>query len=173
MKEEINLLPPTAQAQRRSGLYYKRARGIYVSLIVALGIVGLGYGISYGVLWWLGSPDQQNAEHVEESAIEGRVRETNTSVLLVRNTFRDHPAWSLQIAEVLAAVPAGIVVTGIDVETVTQTIEVNGLSTSRSSVVQLEDRLKTLPWVKSVDAPLQNFASGPNVSFRFSIVRNL
>jgi hypothetical protein len=43
------------------------------------------------------------------------------------------------------------------------------MSSSRSAVGTLRDKLESLPWVARVEAPLKNFTLAPGAEFSFSL----
>jgi Tfp pilus assembly protein PilN len=174
MKEDINLLPPRAQKERMKKMYRQRLRRLYNSFIAAMFLIGCGEVAAYIV-------QHRAAEALEEqvsaaalpAADSNGAREVNAKISYIYRQFRQHPAWTLHVTEALRQALSTITITNLEVDSASQVITIGGVSSSRSDVLELEQRLRSLSWAKSVDAPLQNFATGPSITFRFSITREL
>ena len=175
MKEEINLLPPPVQRTRYRQLYTVRVRRIYNALLLAALLVAGGYAAAYAVIYWNSFGLGQSLAVGERTASDAdkQTRETNVKLNVVRKTLKDHAPYAQYAAEALRTAPAGIVVTSVEAHAESQSIIISGTSSTRAEVVQFEDKLHELTWAKKIDSPLQNLASGPGVTFRFTITRNL
>lgn len=173
MKEEINLLPPDVQHTRILGLYGKRAAGIYMAVAVALVLVGIGYASSWGVLKFTLRNITQSLADVEAVGSDKATRALNTRIQFIHQRLIEHPAFILDVADALAIAPSGVVITSIEINDEEQTVHISGRANTRSAIVQFEEKLHEQSWVETIDAPLQNFASGPNVTFQFTIKRKI
>ena len=166
-------MPPPALVARRQKLFRLRLSALYRSIVLMLVLVGVGYGVAYGVLWYTAVPDSQEGTAASVADVEKQTRQTNASVQLIHNHLIKKPPWMTELSQVLTLAPASVTILSLEMEDETQTVMVSGRGDSRESVLQFERALRALPWAKSVEAPLQNFASGPDVTFRFTIVRRL
>lgn len=174
MKEEINLLPPSAQRLRWQQLYIVKARSLYRSLLIALGIIGLGYAGAWGVLFWALQDSTSALQASEEGTNEfdAKTQDINAKIKVVHDRLKQQP-FSPQLTRALLVVPNGVTITEVAVDRAEDTITLSGRSENRSAIVQFENVLREEPWAGAITAPLQNFASGPNVTFQFTIKRKL
>jgi len=183
IKEEINLLPSAVRRARRRRLYHGRANRLFWVAIVSLGLIGLTYGVVYGVLVYFRSElDRQLVVANGSSAeVAQQVKETNQLLRAVDERVRAHQTWTRQLAQALRLVPAEVTVTSISLREVAvaegdqaagaTALSITGRSASRTAIVDLDRRLGDLPWVARVEAPLKNLATGPQATFTFTIFR--
>ena len=179
MKDEINLLPPETQKERVRWLYNRRFNRLYTVTIVGVLIIAGTYG---GLYWFYQqSLNSLNSEiesaQTQDESVELEVREANR-LLTGISERTEVESWTPLIDDLLAQVPAGVSITGIELRPANSRVAnaqengmLSGASQLRSSVVEYERALRTLSWVENVDAPLQNLASGPQVRFSFTITR--
>lgn len=175
MKEEINLMPPIALRARLRRLYVERLRSLYTALVVALLLVGAGYGGAFGVFYFtnqnLAAVLQTNSGVSADT--DSHIRQINASLAFIRDRLEQRPAWTPQVVSALTAAPNGVMVTSFEVNSSAQTLAIVGKADSQSAIVDYEKKLRRLPWADSVEAPLQNFATGPDVVFHFTIKRKI
>ncbi|MBI1833600.1 MAG: hypothetical protein HYR90_02120 [Candidatus Andersenbacteria bacterium] len=178
MKDLINLMPPAAKQRRVRYLYIKRAKALYTTLLLVLIIIGAGYGVVCGV-FWQASRDASAQLSLDSSKTSNATQQTeqiNTLLKEAKERLYDQRPWLPDVAAALKLVPAEVTITAVEIAPVEIAVEdkviaISGQSNSRSATLQFQKNLEGLPWVKTVEAPLQNFASGPDVSFRFTLTR--
>lgn len=173
MKEEINLLPPVIQDARMGKLYDARVASVYVAFVVAILLVGIGYAGSWGVLKLTLVEITRSLSSGVAADSDKETRALNARIQFIHERLSGNPAFMPDVADALAVVPSDITITSIEIDHEDQTVYISGRATTRSAIVLFEERLQELSWVESVNAPLQNFASGPNVSFEFTITRSI
>lgn len=173
MKEEINLMSPEGKRARlrflmRKRLTYlgRRAALIWVLLWVVLGSV-----------FWLTRERQRvvaaqlSRQTETDLGIAAEAADVNELMGAVVRWVDEHPAWTPLLAEVVQATPDEVRLEVIAVQPAAAGVLVKGVSASRAAVVEMQQRLERLPWVEKVEAPLQNFAAGPQSEFSFTVFR--
>jgi Tfp pilus assembly protein PilN len=174
MKEDINLLPPAVKKKRVRRLYVRRIRRLYWVLCVGLIMIGMSYGSVYFML-----QQQMNVLYEEvatneqdDREAERQVRTINTVLREIYQRAQEQQQWSGLADDVLRLVPHDATVATMSLRHDPKPgILVTGRAGSRSAVIEYERRLKELPWVEEVEAPLQNLASGTNIAFSFTLFR--
>ncbi len=79
--------------------------------------------------------------------------------------------WSALLPDLLAALPAGTEMNHLSGERDSHRLTLQGRASARSTLTVLENKLKALPWVKSVEAPRANLLErvGPEFTFTLSL----
>ncbi len=180
MKEDINLLPPSAKHSRLRRLYGARLSSVYWAVVVSCLLVGGVYsGIMYEQRLAMANLDSQiNGLAADDKVIGTSVAEANRLLTAIDQQAKENPSWTQRLAEVLKAAPNNVALTAIrlrpssaEVSAVNTVLVISGSTRSRPAIVDYERKLKALPWVKQLEAPLANLASGPDVTFTFTITR--
>jgi hypothetical protein len=172
MKEDINLLPVYAQQLRIRLLYLSRLgsmlRWILLLLVLFSGALGA---------MWVGVRDVQrgvdrqlSSEGSEEVSVEQRVRDINQLLGSIHAYIRTHPALSLRIVDVVRLLPSDAGITAMRFDATTSSLQVEGISSARSDILEFQQALEGLAWVETVEAPLSNFATGTRGIFSFTIL---
>lgn len=175
MKEEINLLPPLMITARTKHLYSARLQDLAWRLLLDAGLVLLALVVVGAVQLYM--KHLLGARLVEDtqpkSSVESSVRTMNQLV----NQFADHvhtyPGWMPLVRQVITSLPSDIRLESLQVNADRDALLIRGISRSRATVIDWQHRLAQLPWVKHLDAPLQNFATGPSINFTFTLSRDL
>ena len=68
--------------------------------------------------------------------------------------------------------PPGIVVVGLDFDTATVSMRLNGVAARREDLLAFEAAMKQSPFVKSLDSPISNLFQKTNINFQFKILLN-
>ena len=94
----------------------------------------------------------------------------NDLLTLVDTTRKQFVSWSLYSEEVLNSAPREITISRLEVKENLGVLEIDGYTSRRSSVLEYKNILAGLSWVDQVEAPLQNYAIGPDSGFSLSLV---
>lgn len=178
MKAPINLLPTEARQERMQKVYLRRFKAIYTSVCVAIVIIAIGYGAEFGYFMYANNIAQKELSAVDAEAgnTMEETQEINRVFSATKARLVDKRTWLPDIAEALRLAPSGIKITGISVDPDKRDekkvlLAITGVSNSRSATLQYQQRLQEVSWIQDLEAPLQNFASGPGVEFTFTITR--
>lgn len=138
-------------------------------------LIGLSISSVYALLWQTEqrSRIEGDAEQTQGEKLVEDVRKVNQLVGTVQQRIDAHQPWSPALEEVLAKVPAEVLIKRITIDSQVQTLKIEGISDLRTAVVTLQQRLEGLPWVESIEAPLRNFATGPQGQFSFTLTRKV
>lgn len=171
MKFEINLLPPSALADRMEKIMRRREKTIFWSVFVSCAIVLM----SYASIWWglLSLRDSVVHETFSRNDTIATVAEdtkkVNREIGLLDQRIHSYSLWTARIPDVVLAVPQGILISRLELVEATETLVVTGTAVNGSEVVAYQAALEQLPWVDHVVAPLQNFARAPDAKVTFTI----
>jgi Tfp pilus assembly protein PilN len=173
MKEEINLLPLPIQTKRLGRLYVSQGNHILQRLLIVLFLILLALGLVYWVTWQTQKTisSSMNLTGQNDKDLEREVRQTNEFLQAVATRLSSHPAWTPVIRTIFAVIPPEVSLKNFEVSADTGALSIKGTSTSRAAVIELQKSLEGLPTIQKVEAPLQNFASGPGVEFSFTLYR--
>lgn len=170
---DINLLPKPLRVARLRRIYWSRVgkllNRIYVLLVIIIIlqiVIWLAFNSIFRSLQL--ASDQGGAT---ESNVVGQVAEINRLLVGVDGAAKELAPWTLQVDEMLELVPSGMQVTNVKVAKDTDIIVVSGAATAQEVQVDFKQRVEQLSWVQRVDAPLENFAVGPEAGWSFSIYR--
>lgn len=170
MKTQINLLPPPAKKQRMMRIYQRRVGYVIRRVLVAFVVVWLGMAL----IWWVTNETRKEVEadlQLTESGVvdvEQEVREINSLLGAVRGRVGEYQRWTLRVQEVLTLMPeeASVQILSLRED---QVLTIQGVSSSRAAIVEFQGDLEGLSWIGRVEAPLRNFAAGPQGEFSFTL----
>lgn len=172
MKEEINLLPPGAKVLRQRLLYGIRWGRLLHRALVLLAILAITLGVIDYRMRNLAQTLQQERQHQEatnsQSAAE-TARELNRFLSQFHARVQTHPSTLPLVADILRAMPSDIFLTGLAKRSDEAGLYLQGVSTSRSAVLEFQEALEKLPWSGRIEAPLSNFATGEQRGFSFTV----
>lgn len=169
MKGEINLLPRNMQRGRLRRFYLARMRWLVRAALVIVVLLGVG---EVGILLFYYSLARGAAYEARPLAgrdVQQTVREHNGLLAAIEARVRDQVVWSERLKEVLARVTQPVTVHELAADAA-GTLTVQGRAPASAAVVELQQALEHLPWVARVEAPLTNFAVGPEATFSLTLV---
>lgn len=171
MKEDINLMPPEAKRARMSWLYRKRFTYVARRVLLVWGVFMVMLAGS-GWYWWQrqsnGGRGRQD-QSTDQAAVTKEVRRINDLMAAVLGWSQQYPAWTPHLPDVVRLTPSEARLELLTVPAERAGLTVRGVSASRAAVVEMQRELEKLPWVASVEAPLQNFAAGGTNEFSFTL----
>jgi len=179
MKEEINLLPPVAKNARLRRLYGARWNSLYWAVAGSCLLMALVYA---GIVYTHWTTDKELLAEVSplsgsDQGISKQVTDINRLLVVAEKQARTNQPWTNHLQDIMLAAPPGVVLTSIKLRPANDkagenpVLVISGTTASRPSVVDYERKLKSLAWVKQLEAPLTNLASGPEVTFTFTLIR--
>jgi len=172
MSYEINLLPHDVRVKRTRRVYLwsigRLLNRIYLLLILLI----VGQLVILGVVMSIQSGAGQNSPSVDDgSGIINELDRVNTLIARFENRLDQYKTWTPFLEDVLEVVPADITIVALLVTDEESALLVRGVAASRSAVTLYQKQLEALPWMKMVEAPLNNFALEPDAEFSFSLYR--
>lgn len=172
MKSEINLLSPAAKANRFKTIRNRRINAISDALLVCLLFIVASYGAAYWVLSEVSASlyERENTHEEEYVKMEREFRAANALLLTVRERVSRQQLITPLLPDILRTVPAGILLTKLQLSEAPRTLSVTGKASQGSAVVQYQRALEQLSWVDQVVAPIQNFAVSPDATALFTII---
>lgn len=171
MKEDINLLPPSALFAQTRQLYWRQAQRL---VLLVIGWLVLGLAIM-GVSWYLALENMRtNGVNMNDavdtsSLVTEEVREANQVLRVAQNWMNGWSSVVDRVPAIVEAVPAGVEISSISFSEEDNALMVKGSSNAREKVLEYQEKLQLLEFVDKVEAPLSNFASGVKISFSFTI----
>lgn len=166
-KSEINLLPRPAQARRLRRLYAVRAQQQLLALLVALVVA---VGLQAGAWWWfaqqLATGDRGAGDGVG-SAVAAEVGQANALLQQFDQEQRQITLWTPLVADIVAAVPAGVRITALEGDAAARELTVAGVAQQRGAIVAFQQSLEEAAWVDRLTAPLSNLSIGSTNTFTF------
>ncbi len=171
VKEEINLLPPAVLKARVQAVYGRHVSGLLGSIVISLLVVGLALGAAVVAQRQITGntilPVADNPSVTHDN--QQQMQRVNDMIALAQHSYQDRVAWMPLVGQAVRQIPEGISMAVITINAGQHILRLQGTSQVRSNVVVLENTLRALPWVQSLDAPLQNFAASPSTSFSFTL----
>ncbi len=173
MEREINLLPPAIIAARSLRIYLGRLGrltrfAIFLSLVV-VSVTALAYVVVWRTQGLLLSQGKNKSDH--QVAIVAQVQKVNAQLTALQAWQKENVAWTPLLPEVLRAIPEGISLLYVGVDSQKKLLEIRGTFDRRESLVVFQRRLENLSWVSTVESPLSNFQTGTDARFVLLIVR--
>lgn len=163
------MLPYTLQRGRLRALYLARVRWLVRGALVTVVLLCVGAG---GILFFYYSLAREAARAAQPHPgreAQQTVREQNRLLTAIEARARDQILWSGRLADVLARVERPVTLHALEIDAA-GSLTVRGRAPASSAVVALQQALEQLAWVARVEAPLTNFAVGPEATFSLTLV---
>jgi len=171
MKGEINLLPRSNILLRERSAYLAGIGRFMQRISMLLLVLIVGEALVYGAFLYIGRiVDEPGLADKRRGIIVGRIQGINGMLVEFETREESHNKWSLFIEDVLKVIPGSVVISEMGVKEKLGVMEIDGSSSSRPAILDFQNLLKELDWVDTVEAPLQNYAIGPEAGFSFSLM---
>jgi len=171
MKEDINLLPKQLIISRERRAYLFGFGRLLQRVAFLLVAIILGEAIVYGAYYYVDRTLEKSwSAQVQSLNATQEAQRINDLLAIVDNTRKQFISWSLFIEEIINNAPAEIIISRLEVKEKLGALEIDGAASRRASVLEYKNVLAGLSWVERVEAPLQNYAVGPEAGFSFSLI---
>lgn len=175
MSKEINLLPLRRRRQLIRRFFELQLRRFVVSLLLTtllVTVAGVAAVVGLQVATGIAFPAAQAA--LDKAVIDYRAQtreilERNALISEMQRYHEEQLVWSMFVPDVLKTLPGGVVVNKLSGTRESRELQLSGQAPARSAVIVLEDKLKTLPWVETVEAPHSNLLERVSPEFTFKI----
>jgi hypothetical protein len=177
MKDPINLLPLPTKTSRMRILYVVRAQRVLNLLVFVLAVAVVFLLIMWGGLVWLQRRMQADSvvkgAHIADSS--QAVVATNAFLNAFHEQVGHSVLWTDKMTDLLTALPDGLQLSSVSVATTAKpptvtTLTAEGVTVDPTLVVAWRKKIEQLPWVASVTAPLDNFATDQHGSFVVTVI---
>lgn len=98
-------------------------------------------------------------------SLEGRATDTNALVKYLEEKVETYIPWSDRVSQVLGVMPKTMKLKQVKKDEADGLVELIGVTETRSEIKEFQSRLEELPWVESVESPLQNLTVGTTAEF--------
>lgn len=175
MSKEINLVPLRRRRQLIRRFYELELRRFVMSLLLATLLVTVsGVVAVVGLQVMAGVIGGAAREELDTAVIDYRaetrlILEQNAEIVEMQRHHEQRLEWSGWLPDVFASLPGGVVISQLSGAREGRELQVVGHAPARSAVIVLEDKLKTLPWVKTIEAPHSNLLERLSPEFIFKI----
>lgn len=173
MKEEINLLPPSAKRARLRRVSSRHIgyliRRLAAGLLLCLSALTGAYVIAWTELRHL-TNQLGNGEGTEEKVVQ-QVFEVNQIMQAIDTRIHEHIPWTPLARDVIELLPQEARLELLEVRADRDALKVEGVALARAAILDMQRKLETLSWVTRLEAPLQNFAAGERTEFSFVLFR--
>ncbi len=174
---ELNLLPPDRRHQLSQQLVLNSLVHFLHSLVLGLGLVtlvGVTLGITFQVLEAYLSTQTTGAlasQVKRYQDVRTQIAKENEMLSFMASTSQGRVLWSAFFPDIFSTLPPGTKVGGMSGNLLPQPhLSFAGESTSRASLVVLQDRLQQLSWAQSVSAPSSNLLQRVNPTYTFDVL---
>lgn len=175
MSKEINLLPLPRRRQLARRFFEHTLRRFCTSLLwglLLLSAVGVTVftGLQLATSWLYPSAETALEQAVIDYRSETRlIQEQNTLIAAMQSHHDERLEWSTLLPDIFAVFPAGTEITHLSGDREGHRLTLQGRASARSALAVLENKFKTLPWVKSVEAPRTNLLERVAPEFTFTL----
>lgn len=107
---------------------------------------------------------------VQHSALQKEIQRINNALEDTAHIQVAFTKYSELAAGLAAALGSSVTINFLHVNTDSNTLRITGTAENRDALVAVQDALKSLPEVASLDSPLENFLERDNITFRFNAV---
>lgn len=176
MSTELNLLPPDRRQILTQRLIWELLGRSLTSLAIGLAVItGVGVVLIGGLqlLAWTtarGTPAEFEQALARYQELRDVIAEQNVALNEMSALSSQRIVWSQLVPTILATFPPGIVVRTMTAEAASRRFTFGGVAATRSTLIVLAERLKVLPWVDELTAPLSNLVQRDNPPFQFNLM---
>lgn len=175
MSKEINLLPLPRRRQLARRFFERALRRFCTSLLLGLLLVSITgvtvfAGLRLATSWLYPSAGAALEKAVVDYRSETRViQEQNALIAAMQSHHEERLEWSVLLPDLFASFPAGTEVNHVTADRESRRLTFQGRASARSTLAVLENKLKNLPWVKSIEAPRTNLLERVSPEFTFTL----
>ncbi len=170
MKSEINLLQYRIQKRRaHRALIFgvgKFLRHVYVFLILLAAALSLIFVAMLSIQRIVLDDNSTGRDLVD---INTKARDTNQLLREFEGRVAGYRNWSRWLEKIIQAVSEGMNITSILAKEGEEVVTIEGVANNRQAVQEFQARLESMEGVDSLEAPLQNFATGEVAKFTFVV----
>ena len=169
MEININLLAPKKRKRIKKLIIFLFTKNLLAWIVITTAI------ISMILLWsWLVLIEEfQNLSesttlvNKEYSGYNQEIRDINK---IIRETNKSHGNYTKitpKILEFSENLPGDIKLNSLNFDFKNGSIEINGISKTRTSLLDYQEKLKEIPWIGEVSVPTNQLFKKENISFSF------
>lgn len=169
MKTELNLIPLTYRAQLKRVRLFALLRSALIAVLLYLIVVAIVLLVTRITLQrhFVKIVGETTLVTRENRSIESAVRELNEKIIEADKVESYARPWAEFIVQLNGLVPPGIRIRSLQLSaTGPSTIE--GVSSSRESLIELRNRLSLNPKLKNVDLPVNTLFTRENIEFKIT-----
>lgn len=174
MPFDLNLLPQSRRAALARQSIIASVHRFLVSITMGLLLLTLVGVSSFGVLQSIIrtlSHEKEAQLHLAVSqydALQQSVDADNAFLAFVADLVRGRREWGEKVYDLLTGIPGGIRIHALRGQGEDKpTLSFSGQAATRNALTVLEQRLKSISWVQSVDAPNSNLIDRTNAPYEF------
>lgn len=175
MSTELNLLPPGRRHVLTRQLVWQSMGRALSSLSLGLLLLTIVGGVIGGSLqlavWSYSQKGQTELDRAVARYTELRdaIAEQNAVLVEMSKLSNQRIIWSHLVQSLITSFPSGIALKNITAEASTRKLSFGGVAVARNTLIVLTERLKLLPWVAEVNAPLSNLVQKENPTFQIDL----
>lgn len=113
-----------------------------------------------------------NSINKQQSGVSRKIQTINHTLQAIEKIQPQHTLWSQEISKLANQLPAGIVINNLRLNKPQKIYLLSGVAKTRNDLLALEEKLKTFPEVKTVEAPLSQLTQKENIEFNLTIHLN-
>lgn len=175
MSKEINLLPLRRRRQLTRQFFELQLRRFATSLLLTMFVLTLsGVVAIFGLRVAAGIVGSEAREELDAAVVEYRaetraILEQNAKISEMQRYHEERLVWSTFVPDLLSSLPGGVVVSELSGVREGKALSVVGVAPARSAVIVLEERLRGLSWIQTVEAPHSNLLERLQPEYQFKI----
>lgn len=163
----LNLLSPEKRIYLQRLMYGQFLKNSIESL---LGILCLSGIMLLGAEWVLqGYFNELSASLTTSNKIQAeknlQIKHINRALHDVDGIQQVYMLWTPRLVELAAAIPPGVVLTGLATDSAAGSYTLSGVALTRDDLLTLQTRLEALNFIDNVPIPLAQLTAKENVSF--------
>lgn len=167
----LNVLPPDKQKNlqhmiRNEFIRSTLALTIVVCAVIAIGLVGGRYVLEnyFGTLG-----DTITAVTVSTQDKNSAIDQANSRILTADRVLKTYTYWPATLIELTNALPSGVVLSRITIDSSTKAATITGSATTRAELLALGEQLRAIDWISTVDIPISQLTEQTDISFTIRI----
>ena len=172
----INLLPKKRQQELRYESMFGSLLTLFIfSLLTFVLVIGMQFVVKFYLNYQAESIKHQitllreQVNKQQNSDVKNKVKNINAFIAQYNQLAVNSPKWSKVIKAFAVLPPKGVKINSFVVNSLTNTVNINGLSPTRELVIELYNKIKADDKnFYDVDYPLENVAKPVNVNFHFT-----
>lgn len=163
----LNLLPPEKRQHLERMIYFQFTKNALEFLLICVcvsGIVLLG-GQSVLQKYFNDLTEQVTSITNQYSKTNLQISNINKITKEVDKIQNVYTKWTTKMTELANVIPNSIILSSLNFNQGDKTISLSGTAPTREELLQLQESLKSITWIKSVEVPLPQLTSPKNIQF--------
>ncbi len=168
----INLLPPQKNHYLERMIHFQFIKNILEIMLFAICLTGIMLLGGQSVL-----QDYFDDLTIQMASISDQYAQTNQQIIkinkIINNTDKiqnEYYSWTTKLVNFANALPTNITLNSLSFDQKNKSLIFNGTAPTREDLLTLQEQIKKIDWVNSLEVPLSQLTTKQNIPFLLTAI---